>query len=156
MFRFQQAQNDNFLTNAYYFSAFYNILFTIFFCLKPSNHFKGFRTEEEKKHRNFLHSVRVVTGNLFGCEEVQNKAQLRSIYNIYIVDIPFPPNKSTTSLGQVGFNFKIHTRVSNGTGQCNFSGQRDKSSFIVLGQRDNRASSKSCHGTGRDQGQDNH
>ena len=36
-----------------------------------------------------------------------------------------------------------------GTGQCNFSGQSDRSSFIVPGQRDNRTSSKSCHGTGR-------
>ena len=33
--------------------------------------------------------------------------------------------------------------VSNGTGQCNFSGQRDRSSFIVPGQRDNGTSSKS-------------
>ena len=40
-------------------------------------------------------------------------------------------------------------RVSNGTGQCNFSGQRDRSSFIVPGQRDNGTSSKSCQGTGR-------
>ena len=30
----------------------------------------------------------------------------------------------------------ICTRISNGTGQCNFSGQRDRSSFIVPGQRD--------------------
>jgi hypothetical protein len=44
----------------------------------------------------------------------------------------------------------IQTRVSNGTGQCNFSGQRDRKSFIVPGQRDNGTSSKSCHGTGRD------
>ena len=28
-------------------------------------------------------------------------------------------------------------------------GQRDRSSFIVLGQKDNGTSSKSCHGTGR-------
>ena len=52
------------------------------------------------------------------------------------------------------------------TGRCNFSGQRDKSSFIVPGQRDNGTSSKSCHGTeqagtayqnqGWDVGQDNH
>jgi hypothetical protein len=40
-------------------------------------------------------------------------------------------------------------RVSKGMGQCNFSGQRDRSSFIVMGQRDNGTSSKSCHGTGR-------
>ena len=37
---------------------------------------------------------------------------------------------------------------SNKTGQCNFSGQRDRSFFIVPGQRDNGTSSKSCHGTG--------
>ena len=53
-----------------------------------------------------------------------------------------------------------------GTGQGNFSGQRDRSFFIVLGQRDNGTSSKSCHGTGRartncqnsgrDAGRDNH
>ena len=41
------------------------------------------------------------------------------------------------------------TRVSNGTGQYNFSGQRDRSFFIVPGQRDNGTSSKSCQGTGR-------
>ena len=40
-------------------------------------------------------------------------------------------------------------RVSIGTGQGNFLGQRDRSFFIVLGQRDNGTSSKSCHGTGR-------
>jgi hypothetical protein len=45
---------------------------------------------------------------------------------------------------------KLSSSVSNGTGQCNFSGQRDGSSFIVLGQRDNRTSSKSCHRTRRD------
>ena len=38
-------------------------------------------------------------------------------------------------------------RVSNGMGLCNFLGQKDRSFFIVLGQRNNRASSKSCHGT---------
>ena len=31
----------------------------------------------------------------------------------------------------------ICTRVSNGTGQRNFSGQRDRQNFIVPGQRDN-------------------
>ena len=41
------------------------------------------------------------------------------------------------------------TRLSKGTGQCNFLQQRDRSSFIVPGQRDNGTSSKSCHGTGR-------
>ena len=44
---------------------------------------------------------------------------------------------------------QLQTSVSNGTGQCNFSGQRDKSSFIVPGQRDNETSSKSCHGPGQ-------
>ena len=39
--------------------------------------------------------------------------------------------------------------VSNGMGQCNFSGQRDRSSFIVPRQRDNGTSSKSCQGTGQ-------
>ena len=29
---------------------------------------------------------------------------------------------------------QLQTSVSNGTGQCNFSGQRDRSSFIVPGQ----------------------
>ena len=46
-------------------------------------------------------------------------------------------------------SFRVLTRVSNGTGQGNFSGQRDRSFFIVPGQRDNGTSSKSCHGTGR-------
>ena len=32
--------------------------------------------------------------------------------------------------------FDICTRVSNGTGQCNFSGQRDRQNFFVPGQRD--------------------
>ena len=45
--------------------------------------------------------------------------------------------------------YRVETRVSNGTGQYNFSGQRDRSSFIVPGQRDNGTSSKSCQGTGR-------
>ena len=40
--------------------------------------------------------------------------------------------------------------VSNGTGQRNFSGQRDRNFFLVPGQRDNGTSSKFCHGTGRD------
>ena len=31
---------------------------------------------------------------------------------------------------------KVQDRVSNGTGQCNFLGQRDRSFFIVPGQRD--------------------
>ena len=30
----------------------------------------------------------------------------------------------------------LHTSISNGTGQCNFSRQRNRSSFIVPGQRD--------------------
>ena len=43
----------------------------------------------------------------------------------------------------------LRLAVSNGTGQCNFSGQRDRKSFLVPGQRDNGTSSKSCNGTGR-------
>ena len=31
----------------------------------------------------------------------------------------------------------VQTRVSNGTGQRNFSGQRDSQNFFVPGQRDN-------------------
>ncbi len=60
----------------------------------------------------------------------------------------------------------IRSSISNGTGQCNFSEQRDRDFFVVPGQRDNGTSSKSCHGTGRagtashnpgqDAGQDNH
>ena len=42
------------------------------------------------------------------------------------------------------------SRVSNGKGQCNFLGPRDRSSFIVPGQKDNGKSSKSCQGTVRD------
>ena len=41
------------------------------------------------------------------------------------------------------------TSVCNGTGQCNFSGQRDRSFCLVPGQRDNGTSSKSCAGPGR-------
>ena len=41
-------------------------------------------------------------------------------------------------------------RVSNGAGFSCPVGQRDRSFFIVLGQRDNGTSSKSCHGRGRD------
>ena len=41
------------------------------------------------------------------------------------------------------------TRVSNRMGQCNFSGQRARSSLIVPGQRDNGTSSKSCQGMGQ-------
>ena len=43
----------------------------------------------------------------------------------------------------------LSTRVSNGTGQCNFLGQRDRSSFIVAGQSDNGTSPRSCHRTGQ-------
>ena len=43
-----------------------------------------------------------------------------------------------------------YSRVSNETGQYNFSGQWDRSFFIVPTQRDNGTSSKSCQGTGRD------
>jgi hypothetical protein len=32
---------------------------------------------------------------------------------------------------------------------CNFLGRRERNSFIVLGQRDNGISSKSCHGMGQ-------
>ena len=35
-----------------------------------------------------------------------------------------------------GICVSAYTSVSNRTGQCNFSGQRDRSSFIVPGQRD--------------------
>ena len=45
--------------------------------------------------------------------------------------------KKNTSFPQIN--------ISNETGQCNFSGQRD-----------NRTSSKSCHRTGQDVGRDNH
>ena len=31
---------------------------------------------------------------------------------------------------------EVTSRVSNGTGQCNFSGQRDRQNFFVPGQRD--------------------
>jgi hypothetical protein len=56
----------------------------------------------------------------------------------------------------------VRTRVSNTTGQCNFLGQRDRSFFIVPGQRDNLKilpwngtgrDSKSISGTGRGMGQ---
>jgi hypothetical protein len=43
----------------------------------------------------------------------------------------------------------VHTSVSNRMGQCKFLGERDRSSFIVAGQRNNRTSSKSCNRTGR-------
>ena len=55
--------------------------------------------------------------------------------------------------GNFSLSFTSHVlsiSVSNGTGQCNFSGQRDRSSFIVPRQRDKGTSLKSCHGTGRD------
>ena len=38
------------------------------------------------------------------------------------------------------------TGVSNGTGECNFSGQRDRSSIIVPGQRDNGTSQRNRTG----------
>jgi hypothetical protein len=41
-------------------------------------------------------------------------------------------------------------RVSNGTGKYNFSGQRDRSSFIVPGPWDNGTSSKCWPGWGFD------
>ena len=52
------------------------------------------------------------------------------------------------SLAQSTLRFSI--RVPNGTGQAGLAGQRDRSFFIVPGQKDNGTSSKSCHGTGRD------
>ena len=44
----------------------------------------------------------------------------------------------------------VQTSVFNRTEQSNFSEERERSSFIVPGQRDSGTSSKSCHGTGRD------
>ena len=35
------------------------------------------------------------------------------------------------------FCLQVCTRVSNGTGRCNFSGQRDRQNVFVPGQRDN-------------------
>jgi hypothetical protein len=65
-----------------------------------------------------------------------------------------------------GIQKYVCVMVSSGTRQCNFLGQRDRSFFIVPGQRDNRRSSKYCHGTelariacqnlGWDAGRDNH
>ena len=46
----------------------------------------------------------------------------------------------------------VGLRVSNGTGQPYLAGQRDRSFYIVSGQRDNRTSSKFCHGTGSSHG----
>ena len=66
------------------------------------------------------------------------------------VDIPFLSEALSGERICLILKVEDNTRVSNGTGQCNFSGQRDRSSFIVPGQRDNGTSSKSCHGTGRD------
>ena len=42
----------------------------------------------------------------------------------------------------------VESSVSNGTGQCNFLGQRDRQQCFVPGQRDNGTSSKSYQGTG--------
>ena len=47
---------------------------------------------------------------------------------------------------------QLQTSVSNGTGQCNFSGQRDKSSIIVPGQRDNKLKILPRDETGQDSG----
>ena len=55
----------------------------------------------------------------------------------YIVDLPNIKKGAFFVFKLVG---NIRIRVSNGTGQCNFLGQRDKSSFIVPGQRDNGTS----------------
>jgi hypothetical protein len=81
----------------------------------------------------------------------------------YIVDLPNIKKSAFFVFELVG---NIRIRVSNGTGQCNFLEQRDRSSFIVPEQRDNGTSSKSCLGTGRaetayqilrrDTGRDNH
>ena len=50
------------------------------------------------------------------------------------------------SLSSISFDL-VCSRVSFKTGQCTFLGQRDRSSFIVPGQRDSRTSSKSCRRT---------
>ena len=47
------------------------------------------------------------------------------------------------------FTIWVWISVSYGTGQCNFLGQRDNSSFIVPGQRDDGMSWIFCRGTGR-------
>ena len=44
----------------------------------------------------------------------------------------------------------FETRISNGTGQSCLAGQRDRSFFIVLGQRGNGRRSKKIYGTGQD------
>ena len=56
---------------------------------------------------------------------------------------------SLLRLESTNISYLVGTRVSNGTEQCNFSRQRDRSSFIVLGQRD-KLKILPRDGTGRD------
>ena len=44
--------------------------------------------------------------------------------------------KSNNDIPKVGLAALLVVRVSNGTGQCNFLGQRDRQNFFVPGQRD--------------------
>ena len=56
---------------------------------------------------------------------------------------------SLLCLESTNISYLVGTRVSNGTEQCNFSRQWDRSSFIVLGQRD-KLKILPRDGTGRD------
>ena len=68
---------------------------------------------------------------------------LQSVVNIALASV-----SGTTTFTKAARQFLLKwsfyryvtSRVSNMTGQCNFSGQRDRSSFIVPGQRDNGTS----------------
>ena len=67
-----------------------------------------------------------------------------SAANIYTKNCLCPTMQCTigwmdlATSGRIKRKFQLgQTRVSNGTGQCNFSGQRDRQNFFVPGQRDN-------------------
>ena len=82
---------------------------------------------------------------------LMSKDLVFSNYFEYFIKYFFCPLKNWCFFKPVDFwKLRICVSVSNGTGQCNFSGQRDRSSFIVPGPWDNGTSSKCCLGTGWD------
>ena len=72
------------------------------------------------------------------------------LYLTVVVINQFKVTCSVQNFNNWSLRWGFQIRISNGTGQCNLSRQRDRRSFVIPGQKDNSTSSKSCHGTGQD------
>ena len=72
------------------------------------------------------------------------------LYLTVVVINQFKVTCSVQNFNNWSLRWGFQIRISNGTGQCNLSRQRDRKSFVIPGQKDNSTSSKSCHGTGQD------